>query len=144
MSLDQRNIRRGMDVFTLDGAYVGTVMWIRQESLARNSPASSVARVQRPSAPSFSGESLGPMPTAELGNDGPSTQSPERAYASHLLSGSDSAASHPTELIVFRWLVWLDPSTLRPRLRRIPVSLVQATSLERIILSVTAHDLDRT
>ena len=46
-----------------------------------------------------------------------------------------------SELLVLRLFVALNWSTLRPRLRRIPVALIQAVTLERIILSVNEADL---
>jgi hypothetical protein len=64
------------------------------------------------------------------------------AFASSVLAGSGAGLSRPTELIVLRGLVALNRATLKPRLRRIPVSQVQLVSLERIVLSVPAIALE--
>jgi hypothetical protein len=45
------------------------------------------------------------------------------------------------ELLVLRLLTSLNWATLRPRVWRVPVSLVQVASHERIVLAVSARDL---
>lgn len=91
----------------------------------------------------FHGEALGPVPTAALGNSGPSGQTAATDYASRPAGEAARTQTAPaSELLVFRWLVALDPATLRPVLRRIPVSLVQTVTLERVVLAVSAAELD--
>jgi len=135
MSFGARDLRPGKDVFDADGAYLGTVVWL----VTRRPPHDAARSAHRASAGStFSGESIGPMPTGALGNSGPRSQSPSTAYATtppRDRAGTDDARQ-PTELIILRLLTSLNWSTLRPRVRRIPVGLVQAVSHERIVLAV--------
>ena len=87
----------------------------------------------------FSGESLGPMPTAPLGNWGPTEQSAARRYAT-----VGGRVGHPLgggRILVRRWLVGLDPRTLWPRARWLPLDLVQTVSLERVVLGLTRAQL---
>ena len=83
------------------------------------------------------------MPTAALGNSGPRRQTATTDYASVPDVPTYRPARAPADMVVLRMLTSLNWSTLRPRLRRIPVSLVQAVSLERIVLSATSLDLER-
>ena len=135
VSLDDRDIRPGMDVYTLEDVYLGAVA--RVES----GPTRPTASEETPTeASAVSGESLGPMPTASIGNRGPSEQSASRAYAT-----GGSSVGRPLGAARFRvrrWLVRLDPATLIPRSRWIPIELVQSVSLERVILRVTGAELD--
>jgi hypothetical protein len=140
VSFDNRDLRRGMDVFDADGVYLGTVAWVRRSG--KPAAAGHVARnTGEPVGGAFSGESLGPMPTAGLGNAGPGCQTASSAYASTARPERADHRPRPTELIVVSLPVLLSHATLRPRIRRVPVSLVQAVSLERIILSVPASGL---
>ncbi len=81
------------------------------------------------------------MPTAGIGNGGPMQQTHATAYASHRADDGAQPGRHVTELVVLRLFVALNWATLRPRLSHIPVALVQAASLERIILAVNEADL---
>lgn len=154
MSFDERDIRRGMDVYAADDEYLGSVVRIvRRPRPDTPAPAGAGGGGDsRPALPraapvtalsSFSGERLGPMPTATLGNAGPASQTGATAFATE--PTGPSAPGHPpgTELIVFRWLVALDWRTLRPALWRIPLSLVRLVALERIVLATTAAELGR-
>ena len=138
MSFDLRDLRRGKDVFDADGAYLGTVVWV--VSRPESSASASAAQATRGGSP-FSGEALGPMPTAALGNGGPRSQSAATAYATSSSRAAALDRRRATELVVLRLLTSLDWSTLRPRIRRIPVSLVQAASHERIVLTVRTREL---
>ena len=141
MSFDARDLRRGMDVFAVNGAYLGTVVWVVTRSQTHDSaPATHPTQ----GGPTFSGEAIGPMPTASLGNGGPRSQSAATAYATSpaCISVDRHGPRQPTELVVLRLLTSLNWSTLRPRVRRIPVGLVQAVSHERIVLSVTEAQLE--
>ncbi|MGH2352573.1 MAG: hypothetical protein ACRDI2_20235 [Chloroflexota bacterium] len=125
MGFDRRDIRRGMDVYTLDNAYLGTVLsvvegqaWTSAEQMAEGAHQSSVA----------DGERLGPAPTVAVGNTGPSRQAAQALYA----TPSDGAGSIGRgALVVGKW--W----GLAGR-RTIPLDLVQTVSLERVVLKVKA------
>lgn len=154
MSFDARDLRPGKDVFGSDGTYLGTVVWtlggppagVRRAGLpdrtADQLPRGDSAGASHDRASAFSGEALGPMPTAALGNGGPGRQSMATTYATTPDETSPRRTAAPSELVVLRLLTSLDWSTLRPRIWRIPVSLVQCVSHERIVLSVTASDLE--
>jgi hypothetical protein len=138
-----------MDAFSLDGEYVGTVVYVTYERQTPGDAAPHQGSVEatvrsgerRASAEGqFSGESIGPMPTAELGNGGPRRQSPGTAYASAPPT-SGRKRRRPVALYTVRLLTALNWSTLSPRVRRITVDRVQSVSLERIILSLTAAEL---
>jgi hypothetical protein len=138
VSFDGRDLRIGMDVFSADGVYLGSVVRIRWD----RSVSTAVAAEADPTAGlPFSGERLGPMPTTALGNSGPASQSTATAYGSRRSRIATPDRGRPTELLIFRWLVSLTWSTARPRLRRIPVELIQLVALERIVLSVNADEL---
>ena len=139
MSVTAPYLLRGKDVFDALGSYLGTVVWVRDRRRTQGSmPA---ARAWQDGS-TFSGEAIGPMPTAALGNTGPRSQSQATAYATSLAGtrAGEQSTRQPTELVVLRLLTSLNWSTLRPRVRRIPFGLVQAVSHERIVLSVAeAH-----
>ena len=150
MSFEVRDLRRGKDVFDANGTYLGVVAWVM---VAR--PADDERQVRRPvdrappgapdastaHEPAFNGEASGPMPTAALGNGGPRSQSASQAYATSAAEPAPTAARRPVELIVVRLLTALNWSTLRPRISRIPVGLVQVVSQERIVLAVPQCEL---
>lgn len=141
MTFDRRDVRRGMDVYTLDDAYLGTVVWVRGRSPAPKA----AARRQEDRAnegSAVSGELLGPMPTADLGNGGPRAQSARRAYATGDALGEPLSGG--ARVVVLRTPLGTDLRDLLPRLRQIPIDLVQTVSLERILLRVTAADLHPT
>jgi len=130
-----------MDVFSADGVYLGTVVRVtglperdvtRTSAATPNTTGSKVV---------FSGEALGPMPTGTLGNGGPARQTESSAYATDPSDHAHAVDHRPAQMIVFRWLVALTWSTLQPRLRRVPVSLVQNVSHEQIVLTVTAAEV---
>jgi hypothetical protein len=149
VSFARRDNRLGKDVFTLDGVYLGIVLWISGGRRRRSGTRGPKPGDPRPApvgqsdrAGAFNGEALGPMPTAALGNFGPRSQSADTGHATTCSHESESAIDPPSTLIVVRTLTALNWSTLRPTVRRIPVSSIQAVSLERIVLSVTARELE--
>jgi hypothetical protein len=139
VSFDVRDLRLGMDVFSSDGVYLGSVIHVARRPRSDPTLTAAARLKNRATGPSFSGETLGPMPTTRLGNRGPAHEQEPSDYATRLATQSDS---EPAELVVFRCLVALDWRTLWPRLRRYPVSLVLHTSHERIVLAATAAELD--
>jgi hypothetical protein len=145
VTFDERDARVGLDVFSADGTYLGTVMRVRWDGAGWLTGRGVKQASARPAAwtvaPSFSGERLGPMPTAALGNGGPAHQTEATRYASKPDAPPGAVRRQPAELLVFRWLVSLNWATARPVLRRIPAGLIQVVSLERIILSVNAAEL---
>lgn len=80
MSFDARDLRPGLDVFDERGAYLGCILRIEGTS-ARHGQAPDRAPGDGSPAGSFTGESMGPVPTASLGNDGPAVQSATADYA---------------------------------------------------------------
>lgn len=135
--------KRGMDVFTLDGEYVGTVLHVscppHPAPLSRARPRGSPR-----DAAGFSGESLGPAPTASLGNSGPATQARTSGFGAvsdvKVAGADERRVGH---IVVFRLLVPRQWSAWTPLLRRLRLELVQTVTLERVILSVTAEELAR-
>ena len=137
MSFDDRDVRRGMDVVTLDDVLLGTIVWIRRGG-SRRSVAAPAGAVRQVSA--RNGEALGPMPTTAVGNRGPTVQGALASFASQ-----GKRAGRPldgAELLVLRTPIGPDFRHPLPRLRRIPVSAVQTVSLERVILRVTEAELE--
>lgn len=128
-SFDSRDIRSSMDVYTLDNAYLGTVLDIAP------GPQSSDDRLVPESARQSSeinGEMLGPMPTQSIGNHGPRVQSADNQYA----ATPDQACSIGQGAItVGNW--W----GLRGR-RVIPLEAVQAVSLERVVLKLKKAEIE--
>ncbi|HET8524034.1 MAG TPA: hypothetical protein VFL82_12420 [Thermomicrobiales bacterium] len=117
---DARDIRRGMDVFTVSGRYLGVVVHVDQPATAAPAPRSSTIAV---AVSGFNGESLGPAPTAALGNTGPFVQRRQTDFQSR----GDGAPAIAGSLHVGRWYGLIGR-------RNIPLSAVQNVSLERVIL----------
>lgn len=126
MSFDVRDIRPGMDVYSFDNVYLGTVRRVIREPVPRQEVVP-----QEFQASQIPGELLGPMPTATIGNPGPSTQSARRRFASQ----PDGAALIGHSRLVFGRLPvpigW----------REVSVDDVLAVSLERVVLRRTAAEL---
>ncbi|MBA3532032.1 MAG: hypothetical protein H0T73_08955 [Ardenticatenales bacterium] len=121
MSFNRRDIRPGMDVYTLDNHYLGTVLEViagpaqaAPEQVAASSLQSSLV----------SGETLGPAPTQSLGNSGPTAQSAAARYATR--AGTPAALGSGAFKVGTWW-------GLRER-RTIPLEEVQTVSLERVVL----------
>jgi hypothetical protein len=115
-----------MDVYSLDQVYLGTVRRVVPQPGADHAHTT-----QEFQASVLPGELLGPMPTATIGNPGPSTQSARRRFASQ----PDGAAPIGRGRILFGRLPvpfgW----------RQITVDDVLVVSLERIVLRHTAAQL---
>lgn len=138
MSFDDRDVRHGMDVFTLDNVRVGTIVWIRRSGprrAARTQATDPVGQVSR-----VNGESLGPMPTTHLGNRGPLSQGARTRFGSR--ADPDVRRLEGDELVVLRTPIGLELLSALPRLRRVPMTAVQTVSLERVVLRVTAAGLE--
>ena len=120
MSFDRGDIRRTMDVYTLDNAYLGTVLKIvpGRAALHEESVEASARQTSR-----VNGELLGPMPTQPIGNQSPIRQGAQAQYD----TATDAEQLGDGALIVGRW--W----GLRGR-RTIPLADVQTVSLERVVL----------
>lgn len=128
MGFDRRDIRPSMDIFTLDNAYLGTVLEIVP---GEDVPEAERVEVGAPQASRVSGELLGPMPTQEVGNRGPERQGASASYAT---SPDDAEPIGRGGIMVGRW--W----GLVGR-REIPVEDVLSVSLERVILKQTKDQL---
>ena len=128
MSFDRRDIRPGMDVYTLDNAYLGTVLKVSDGPPAEPEPP--IAADARQSS-TTNGELLGPMPTQPIGNPAPITQGAAAGYAT---APDDARPLGHGALLVGRW--W----GLVGR-RRIPIDAVQTVSLERVVLRQRAGAL---
>ena len=137
MSFDDRDVRRGIDVFTLDNELVGTVVWIRRGGSRQTATARVRESPGQASAPG--GEALGPQPTTNVGNGGPLNQGAPALFASRTDHAGRSLDG--TDLWVLRTPIGPEYRHWLPRLRRIPVSAVQTVSFERVILRVTDAEL---
>ena len=129
MSFDIRDIRRPMDVFTLDGAYLGTVREVRPAPTPTAEPPPEPSR----RASEVSGEALGPAPTVEVGNRGPHTQGAANGYAAR---PDGAQAIGRGSIVVGRWGRYLGGRTFS-------VDDVLAVSLERVVLRHTHAELSR-
>lgn len=126
-SFDIRDIRRAMDVYTLDNVYLGSVLKVVSGPVVRGGD--QVAEHARQSS-AISGEMLGPAPTEPAGNSGPARQSARASYA----VGPDGAGPIGTgTIVVGQW--W----GLRGRFS-IPLGWVQTVSLERVVLGLTHQE----
>lgn len=116
------DIRPGMDVFSLDGVQIGSIIQVLSGS--ESSGGNGLRPAGVPVCRRFDGESTGPAPTRDVGNFGPATQSPENRYA--------TGPEHGTSLGNGEMLV----GTLFARFRRRRISLdeVQTISMERVVL----------
>ncbi len=128
MSFDRRDIRTSMDVYTLDNAYLGTVLAVVP---GPEPPLEEAALAPSRETSAISGESLGPMPTQPVGNAGPRTQSAHAQYAAQ--PDGAERLGHGA-LKVGKW--W----GLTAR-RTIPLDAVQTVSLERVVLKLKRDEL---
>jgi len=127
VAFDTRDLRIGMDVYTADWVYLGTV---RRVCLGP-APSTRPVRALPNEGSIVSGELLGPQPTAPLGNPGPSVQTAAKGYA----TGSDDAVPLGTGAIAVGRL------PLPLGWHWIPVSDIQVVSFERVVLGRTAAEL---
>ncbi len=128
MGFDRRDIRPSMDVYTLDNAYLGTVLAVVS---GPEPPLEEAALAPSRETSTISGESLGPMPTQPVGNAGPRTQSARAQYAAQ--PDGAERLGHGA-LTVGKW--W----GLAAR-RMIPLDAVQTVSLERVVLKLKRDEL---
>ncbi len=128
MGFDIRDIRPSMDVYTLDNAYIGTVLGVVP---GETEPGSERVPGKARQSSKTDGEMLGPMPTQQLGNRGPRTQSARALYA----TPPDGATPVGRGAInVGKW--W----GLAAR-RLIPMGEIQSVSLERVVLRRKKEEL---
>ncbi len=130
MSFDARDIRRYMDVYTADNTWLGEVLRVDP---GPEPPGGEQAGEAVRQSSAISGELLGPVPTAPIGNRGPHAQSAMRQYA---VSHDGAARLGQGSILVGRW--W----GLFAR-RLIPLSAVQTVSLERVVLKYKQDEIDR-
>ena len=128
MSYDARDIRKPMDVFTMDNAYLGTVRKVIPGEVTQDS--GQVPETAR-QASLVNGEMLGPMPTRPLGNHGPRSQSATAHYATQ----ADGAQRIGHGKIVVGKL-----GGLLSR-RTISTDDVLSVSLERVVLKLKRDEL---
>lgn len=125
MPFSRGELRRGLDVYTLDGVYLGTVRAVLPGPPALEPSQGSEAL---PATSPTDGEALGPMPTQAVGNCGPRAQSPATRYAT-----APAAASLGLGALVVGhgW---------RGR-RTIPFDDILTVALERVVLRRRAAEL---
>lgn len=128
MGFDTRDIRPSMDVYTLDNAYLGTVLRVLPGPAS--SPGERVGADARQSS-AVLGELFGPAPTLPIGNKAPRRQSAHEEYRTQ----PDGAAPiGDGRILVGKW--W----GLKER-REIPLREVLTVSHERVVLRSTARQL---
>jgi hypothetical protein len=130
MSYRSSEIRPGMDVFTFDGVRLGSIIRVNAGPERAGNAAEITSIWQRSEV---DGESLGPAPTRDVGNFGPTTQSPDNRYATGVQSGDplgEGQMQLGTILGMFgrRWL---------------PLDDVQTVSMERVVLRHLASHYGR-
>ena len=131
MSFNRHDIRRSMDVFTLDDVYLGSVLRIIPgPAIGHEEQAPPEVR----QTSEINGELLGPMPTLPLGNKGPVTQSGASLYAVTMNDGERLSIGKGA-LVVGKW--W----GLVGR-RVIPLDAIQTVSIERVVLRYRAAEMD--
>lgn len=128
MSFDQRDIRRAMDVYTLDNVYLGTVLKTVSGPAVEPKPAV-VAPARQVS--DVNGEAFGPMPTQPIGNPGPVTQGAREGYAAASDSALPLGRGH---FVVGKWWGLADRRT-------IPIDAIQTVSMERVVLKLRQDEL---
>jgi hypothetical protein len=130
---DVRDLHRPLDVFTRDEVHLGTIVKIMPADGAASGPGTGVEQVQ-PAAQQkshVSGELLGPMPTAPLGNPGPAAQSAARGYRAE---PDDARTLAGGSMVVGRWWGLVGRRTIR-------LDQIMSLSLERVILKQTYEEL---
>ena|SRR3712207_5931639 len=128
MSFDLRDIRRGMDVFSRDTAYLGNVLAVHPgQPLPPGPPPAPV-----PAEGSVvHGELLGPMPTQPIGNTGPLVQSFRSGYAT---APDDAVPIGQGTITVGKWWGLIGR-------RIIPIDAILSVSFERVILRQRKDEL---
>jgi hypothetical protein len=138
---DVRDLRRPLDVFTRDEVFLGTILKIvpadeQPPAAPQGAEQAQTEQAQKepatPPSGRISGELLGPMPTAPLGNPGPAAQSAARGYRAE---PDDAQALSAGSLVVGRWWGLLGRRTIR-------LDQILSLSLERVILKQTYEELN--
>ena len=128
MPFSRGELRPGMDVYTSDNVYLGTLRAVLEGPPALE-PSTTPGAAPAPGA--FDGEALGPMPTQALGNRAPRAQSPARGYGARSALPSLGLGA----IVVGRgWGGWLGRRT-------IPFDDILTVSLERVVLRQRAAEL---
>lgn len=127
MSFDDRDIRAWMDVYSFDQVYLGIVLKIRRGAVATQEHMLPDAL----QTSSVSGELLGPMPTQPIGNPASRNQAASAGYA----TTADALPIGAGELVIGKWWGLLER-------RVIPIADVLTVSLERVVLTRRAADLN--
>jgi hypothetical protein len=130
MGFDRRDIRPAMDVYTLDNVYLGVVRAVVPGPLG---PGGVRVPEATPAASAVDGELRGPVPTQDIGNAGPRTQSARAGYAA-APDGAEPLGDGALEVGKWWGLVGR---------RTIPLRAVQTVSLERVTLRQTKDELPR-
>lgn len=131
-------IRRGMDVYDADqSAYIGSVIDLvtgEQSEAPRSSRIETTQAADSGQQTAGIGEELGPFPTLEIGNSGPTTQSARRDYGTQ-----EASVPAPIRGIVVR------PGRHNPLSRPlyIPVRAVRSIAMDRLIIDVPESALPR-
>jgi hypothetical protein len=119
MSLDSRDIRPTMDVFTIENEYLGSVLSVEAGSV----DARMASRPDEP-ASEVNGELAGPAPTQDIGNSGPRVQSPRSAYAT---MRDDAGLLGQGSITVGKHWGLIGRKT-------VPLSAVRGVSIERVVV----------
>jgi hypothetical protein len=131
VAFDRRDIRRGMDVYTLDGVYLGVVLRVDATASA---PVGTTGGTAIEPASDGSGELLGPAPTMGVGNAGPHTQGAKGRYG----TASDGAEALVAGTIKVGRLFGLRG------VRWLSLGEVQTVTMERVVLARLAADISAT
>lgn len=125
---DMRDIRPGMDVFSFDNQYLGSVLrvipgrWVgATEAVSAGARQSSIVL----------GELLGPAPTLPIGNRAPVRQSARQDYR---IQPDGATPIGSGVILVGRWWGLVDR-------REVPLAEVLNVSLERVVLRQTRREL---
>ena len=128
MSFDMRDIRRGMDVFSRDTAYLGNVLAVHPGQPLPPGPPPAPAPAE---GSVVHGELLGPMPTQPIGNTGPLVQSFGSCYAT---TPDDAPPIGQGTITIGKWWGLIGR-------RIIPIDAVLSVSFERVILRQRKDEL---
>jgi hypothetical protein len=122
MAFTNRDIRTGMDVYTMAGRRLGTVARV---TMLPGSILPASAADQESSA--VNGEMFGPAPTQTIGNTGPLRQSAAEGFA----APADADTASVDSFTVARW--WPFPGS-----RTVECSQVLNVSMEKVIITASS------
>lgn len=133
MSFDTRDLYRPLDVFTRDEVFLGSILKIVPTDGPPDASGAGVEQVWPAARQTshVSGELLGPMPTAPLGNPGPAAQSAARGYRA---APDDARTFAGGTMLVGRWWGLVGRRTIR-------LDQIMSLSLERVILKQTYAEI---